>query len=62
MITRTIIALAVALGTTGGALAASKQQLNPHRDGAYQARGTFINTDPDVNVRMDLGRDPANDR
>jgi len=62
MITKSIIALALALGTTAGALAATKHQFGPPREGAYEPRNSFINTDPDAKVRSDLVRDPANDR
>lgn len=55
MITKTVVALALALATTAGAFAATK----PH---AYEAGNSYINTDPDLNVRWELRRDPATNR
>jgi len=56
MITKTIIALALALGTTASALAAATKQHD------YQTGNSYINTDPDQNVRWEMRRDPSNDR
>jgi hypothetical protein len=61
MITRTIIAVALALGTTG-AFAATKHQPVPQPRGAYEQTNSYLYSDPDSNVRLNLERDPANDR
>ncbi len=56
MFTKTTFALAFALATASGALAATKQSVAPHND-AYDARGNYVGTDPDANVRFELRRD-----
>ncbi len=57
MFTKTTFALAFALATASGALAATKQKsLEPHHD-VYDARGTYVGSDPDANVRFELRRD-----
>ena len=57
MFTKTTFALAFALATASGALAATKQQsFQPHRD-VNDARGTYVGADPDAHVRFELRRD-----
>jgi hypothetical protein len=54
MMTRTIIAVAVCLGTAASALAEIKRQHgNPPGESAYETRNSYINTDADQNVRAD---------
>jgi hypothetical protein len=55
MMTKTVVALALALATTAGALAATKQR-------PFEAGNSYINTDPDLNVRWEMRRDPSTDR
>jgi hypothetical protein len=55
MITKTIVALALALVSTAGALAAAKQHV-------FETGNSYINTDPDQNVRWEMRRDPSNNR
>jgi hypothetical protein len=62
MFTKTTFALVFALTTASGALAATKQQsFQPSHD-VYDARGTYIGSDPDANVRFKLRRDPVHGR
>ena len=58
MFTKSTIALAIIVGITSGALAATKRQnsTNPAWE-VYDSRGNFIGADPDPLVRMDLRRD-----
>ena len=58
MFTKSTIALAIIVGITSGALAATKRQnsTNPAWD-VYDSRGNFIGADPDALVRMELKRD-----
>jgi hypothetical protein len=58
MFTKTAFALAFVLATASGALAAAKQQqsFGPRND-VYDARGTYLGSDPDANVRFELRRD-----
>ncbi len=57
MFTKTTFALALVLATASGALAATKQQsFQPSHD-VYDARGTYVGSDPDANVRFELRRD-----
>ena len=55
MFTKSTIALAVIVGLTSGALAATKKQhsTNPTWD-VYDNRGVYIGSDPDPRVRMQL--------
>ena len=63
MITRTIIAAALALGPTAGSLAETKQPIShPPRESTYEPRNSYIPADPDLNVRWEMGRDPTNNR
>jgi len=57
MFTKTTFALAFVLATASGALAATKQQSSEPRHGVYDARGTYVGSDPDANVRFELRRD-----
>jgi hypothetical protein len=56
MFTKTTFALALVLATATGALAAAKQSPAPRND-VYDARGTYVGSDPDANVRFELHRD-----
>jgi hypothetical protein len=57
MFTRTTFALAIILATASGALAATKQHgVAPNHD-VYDARGAYVGSDPDANVRFELRRD-----
>ena len=57
MFTKTTFALALVLANASGVLAATKHQsLEPRNDAAYE-HGTYVGTDPDVNVRFELHRD-----
>lgn len=62
MITRTIIALAVALGTTGGALAATKHPVNPPRESAFETRNSYIAPPALSAYGSEDPRDQHNDR
>ena len=58
MFTKSTIALAIIVGITSGALAATKQQ--PHQTRSYEvydSHGKVIGADPDSRVRMELRRD-----
>ena len=58
MFTKSTIALAIIVGITSGALAATKQQ--PHQSRSYEvydSHGKVIGADPDSRVRMELRRD-----
>jgi hypothetical protein len=57
MFTKTTFALALVLATASGALAATKQQSFAPRNDAYDARGAYVGSDPDANVRFELRRD-----
>jgi hypothetical protein len=57
MFTRTTFALAFALATASGALAATKQQSFLLSHDVYNAHGTYVGADPDANVRFELRRD-----
>jgi len=57
MFTKTAFALAFVLTTASGTLAATKQQSVDPRNDVYDARGTYIGSDPDTNVRFELRRD-----
>jgi hypothetical protein len=57
MFTKTTFALALVLATATGALAATKQQSSAPRNDVYDARGTYVGSDPDANVRFELHRD-----
>jgi hypothetical protein len=57
MFTKTTFALAFVLATASGALAATKQQNFQPRNDVYDARGNYVGSDPDANVRFELHRD-----
>jgi hypothetical protein len=58
MFTKSTIALAIIVGITSGALAATKQQNGTNSAWkVYDNRGHFIGADPDGLVRMQLRRD-----
>jgi hypothetical protein len=58
MFTKSTIALAIVVGITSGALAATKKQhsANPGWD-VYDNRGVYVGSDPDSRIRMELLRD-----
>jgi hypothetical protein len=57
MFTKTTFAVAFALSTASGALAAIKQpSFQPSHD-VYDAHGTYVGADPDAGVRFELRRD-----
>jgi hypothetical protein len=57
MFSKTAFALAFALATASGALAATKQQTFQRSHNVYDARGTYVGADPDSSVRFELRRD-----
>jgi citrate synthase len=57
MFTKTMFALAFALATASGALAATKSQSTNQGQNVYNPRGAYVGTDPDLNVRFELKRD-----
>jgi len=57
MFTKTTFVLAFVVATASGALAATKQQSFQPRNDVYDARGTYVGSDPDGNVRFELRRD-----
>jgi hypothetical protein len=57
MFPKTTFALAFVLATASGALAATKQQSFQPRNDVYDARGNYVGSDPDANVRFELRRD-----
>jgi hypothetical protein len=57
MFTKTTFVLAFVLATASGALSATKQPSFQPSHGAYDAHGTYVGTDPDLNVRFELNRD-----
>ena len=57
MFTKTTFAVAFVLATASGALAATKQQGFAPGNDVYDARGNYLGSDPDANVRFDLRRD-----
>jgi hypothetical protein len=57
MLSKITFAVALTLVAASGALAATKQQsVQPPHD-VYDARGTYVGSDPDANVRFELRRD-----
>jgi len=57
VLTKTTFALAFALATASGALAATKtHSVAPSQDG-YNPAGAYVGTDPDLNIRFELNRD-----
>jgi len=57
MFTKTTFALALVLATASGVLAAKKEQSLEPRNDVYDARGTYVGSDPDAGVRFELRRD-----
>ena len=57
MFTKSTIALAIIVGITSGALAATKQQNSTNPAWNVYDNGKFIGTDPDPRIRSDLRRD-----
>jgi len=57
MFTKTSFAVAFAIATASGALAATKQpSFQPAHD-VYDAHGAYVGSDPDAKVRFELRRD-----
>jgi hypothetical protein len=57
MFTKTTFALAFALATASGALAATKSQSTDPSQNVYNPRGAYVGTHPDLNVRFERRRD-----
>jgi citrate synthase len=57
MFTKTMFAVAFALATASGAVAAVKSQSTNQGQNVYNPRGAYVGTDPDLNVRFELKRD-----
>ncbi len=57
MFTKTTFALAIIIGTASGALAAAKQYSTFPSHDVYGARGNYVGSDPDANIRFELQRD-----
>jgi hypothetical protein len=57
MFTKTTFALAIIIGTASGALAATKQHSTAPGNDVYDARGMYVGSDPDANIRFELQRD-----
>jgi hypothetical protein len=57
MLTKTTFALAFALATASGALAATKTVSTTRTHSVYNPAGAYVGTDPDLNVRFELNRD-----
>jgi hypothetical protein len=65
MFTKTTFALAFALATASGALAATKTHSSPPSQNGYTVynpAGAYVGTDPDLNVRFELNRDWGRER
>jgi hypothetical protein len=63
MFTKATLGLAVILVTASGALAAKKSHSVAPTSATYSAgayrNGTYVGTDPDLNIRFELNRDYA---
>jgi hypothetical protein len=57
MFTKTTFALAFALATASGALAATKSQSVVPSQTVYSPAGAYVGSDPDANIRFELRRD-----
>jgi hypothetical protein len=57
MFTKATFALAFALATASGALAATKSQIIVPSQNVYNPAGAYVGTDPDTNIRFELRRD-----
>jgi hypothetical protein len=63
MLTKTTFALAFALATASGALAATKtHSIGRSQDTVYNPAGAYVGTDPDLNIRFELNRDWGRER
>jgi hypothetical protein len=65
MFTKATFALAFALATASGALAATKTHIIvPSHDGytVYNPAGAYVGSDPDLNIRFELNRDWGRER
>ena len=60
MLTKTIFALALVLGTAAGAVAAPKNYSNNPAHDVYDIRGNYVGSDPDPTIRAMLYRDADN--
>ena len=61
MFTKTLIALALIVGTASGALAQTKKySTNPAHD-VFDIRGNYVGSDPDPTIRSMLARDVGSD-
>jgi len=56
MFTRTMIAVAIILGTASASLAATKRSMNSAHD--VYVNGVYVGSDPDSFIRNQLARDP----
>jgi hypothetical protein len=57
MFAKATFALAFVLATASGTLAATKQQSFEPRNDVYDARGTYVGSDPDAGIRFEMRRD-----
>ena len=57
MFTTTAIALAIVVGISSGALAATRQRSSIPSWEAYDCRGVYVGSDPDPRIRADMLRD-----
>jgi hypothetical protein len=62
MCTKVTFVLAIIVGTASGALAATTQRGTAPNHDVYDARGMYIDSDSDANVRFELRRDEARGR
>ena len=60
MFAKTAFGLAIVLATASGTLAATKTHTFASHDSytnVYNPAGTYVGSDPDINVRFELNRD-----
>jgi hypothetical protein len=57
MFSKIAFALAFALATASGALAATKNPSIVPSQNVYNPAGAYVGTDPDLNIRFELNRD-----
>jgi hypothetical protein len=58
MFTKAAVGLAVILASASGALAATHGVApSPDTYSVYNRNGTYVGTDPDLNIRFELNRD-----
>jgi hypothetical protein len=62
MLTKTTFALAIIIGTASGALAENNQHSAAPGHGVYEARGKYVGSDPDPNVRHEMRRDSGREQ